>query len=178
MTPSAWTAAMLAASWKEQHRIVEQQVRAHFIANPLLDGEHLTTNELVEVLFPERFAIDDGITARNLIYKRLLAKGKPGEPMWQDAYRYRGPARQGKCAGYLKAVQPWYWHAAGKPAPDPLRVSFLAAVNRAPEYSCWRNADGAIELQPTMTDRELIAFATTYINSIVDATEPANAADL
>lgn len=177
MTPNDWTEAMLTANWKEQHRIVEREVRAHFIANPLLDGEHLTTNELVEVLFPERFAKGDGITARNLIYKRLLATGKPGYRMWQDDFRYRGPERQGN-VGFLRAIKPWYWHAAGKPAPDPLRTSFLAAVNRAPEYSCWRNADGAIELQPTMTDRELIAFATTYINSIVDATEPANAADL
>lgn len=162
MMPAEW-AILPQLTWQQQHSIVEREVRAHFAANPRLDGEYLTTAELVEALFPERFAKGDGLVARNLIFKRLLAKGKPGQPMWQDAFRYQGPERH---SGMMRGTRPWYWRA---PTVDPERAAFIAAVQRAPEY-----ADTAIIVDANTPYRDLLAFATHFINNIVDATEPAN----
>lgn len=80
------------------------------------EGAGLTTAQLVEALYPERYAVGEGITARSRIYKALAAMAKHD----LAAYCSKGDARPLKHT--KKLVKPWIWHAPRVVVEKPVRT--------------------------------------------------------
>jgi hypothetical protein len=125
MTPAEWNEAM-SKPWQTAYAAVERAARKYLHA--MNDDEYLTTAELVEELYPERFARGDGITARRRIFKALLAtRNKTGEPAMLADCRERGP-EQPRRGTRGQMIRPWHWFkpgnegAAFKPDDTPPRV--------------------------------------------------------
>lgn len=102
-TPSEW-ATILAptVAWQACYPIVEGEVRAK--CADLLAGETLSTNDLVEQMYPEALARGEGITARRRLYKAIAALAPRG---LSDCCS-RGEPRKLRHAA--KLVRPWLWH--------------------------------------------------------------------
>lgn len=100
--PAFWNVTMAeAVPWQEAYKAVEMAAR-----DKLAGIERtLTTNELVEELYPEQFAREAGITARKRIYKALAALATRGLADCAS----RGEPRKLRHA--KKLVRPWLWHA-------------------------------------------------------------------
>lgn len=116
MTPQEWNAALSKANgWEIAYPVVEREARA-FLEETTLTH---TTSELVEHLFPERFArqSEAGQMARKRIYKALLAEKNP----WRDRYAFRGPAR---FSGPNRGSAPWHW-------TNPIRKAAAELDSRA-----------------------------------------------
>jgi len=112
MTPQEWNAALPGKRWQETYSIVEREARAelerqHRMASPI------TTAELVELLYPRRFAeqSDAGLQARDIIFKALLADKNP----WRAEYAVQGPRRT---SGINKNTRPWLWGARRTAEPQ------------------------------------------------------------
>lgn len=110
MTPADWNLILAPdVPWQKAYASVEASARAHLIANPCFDAG-CSTEELVEALYPKRFAIGDGILARKRIYKALAALATRG---LADCAT-RGPERNLGHTKNLK-VRPWLWHEPTAP---------------------------------------------------------------
>jgi len=76
MKPEAWKAVLSPhVSWQIAYGAVQVEVQAYLGTS---DRGNITTNELVEALYPLSLAVGDGITARNRIYhalKQLATRG-------------------------------------------------------------------------------------------------------
>jgi hypothetical protein len=89
--------------WREAHRVVDQIGRAHL--STLKDNETVTTNQLVNALYPVE-AVRGESSARRRLYQILL-KVHYGKPSVLDDCRIRGTER--RSFGGIK-VTPWLWH--------------------------------------------------------------------
>lgn len=100
--------------WQQAYASVETAVLA-LMATPAMAGRQLTTNELVEAIYPESLARGDGILARNRIYKALMALA----PRGLACYASRGEERK-RAHSNIK-IRPWVWHAAGQPNTEHMQ---------------------------------------------------------
>ena len=97
MKPSDWNIRLAPATpWQTAYAAVQEEVEA-------LSWPHanVTTNELVEALYPLTLASGDGITARNRIYKALKQLATRG--LQDYCTKATIPNRYGKFG--------WLWHA-------------------------------------------------------------------
>lgn len=100
LTPAEWE-ILMARSWQNSYPSVLSQARAELEKLPAED--EITTNELVELLFPEASARGAGIDARKKVYKALRAAQKHGG---MEGYWHPGPARR-----YMgHNINPPVWH--------------------------------------------------------------------
>lgn len=111
MIPADWNRLLHPdVAWQTAYATVEAQARAHLSANPIFDGRKgISTDELVEALYPEALARGDGILARKRIYKALKALTTRG---LADCCE-RGEERLLKHSKTRK-VRPWLWHEPGQ----------------------------------------------------------------
>lgn len=105
--------------WKEAYQHVELTTRAWIINSPRLAHEPISTNELVEAMYPEALAIGAGIAARHRIFKALMALATHG---LADCCT-RGPER--KRAHSNLPIRPWLWHHP--------KERNIEAVNKCPQ---------------------------------------------
>lgn len=118
MTPAEWNSAMAPEQpWQKAYATVEAEARRHLSA--LGDAVFINTNELVEDLYPAKFALGPGgMAARGRIIKALLATMRnSGEPAFLADCRERGAPVLNH---WGKKVEPWQWHrpeAKRRPAP-------------------------------------------------------------
>mgnify|MGYP003559721779 FL=1 len=113
MTPAQWNALLApAVPAIEAYKSVEEAARLHLSMNPLFTEVGITTNELVEALYPEALARGDGVLARARIYKALAALATRG---LADCAT-RGQPR--KLKHMNKTVRPWLWHEPGEKNPE------------------------------------------------------------
>lgn len=106
MTPAEWNVAMHAdRPWREAYGDVSRVVR-EFLSPPI--GETYSTNELVELLYPEALSRGDGLYARARIFKALMALAVRGLADCAS----RGDPRKLKHTG--RSIKPWVWHAPGE----------------------------------------------------------------
>lgn len=108
LRPFDWNAALHpGVNWKQAYATVALEARAHLLK---LDPsrEPLSTNELVEALYPEALSRGEGITARKRIYKALFALAE---------HSLADCATQG--AAYKNRMgqtrRPWSWHYPKEP---------------------------------------------------------------
>jgi hypothetical protein len=94
-------------SGRDAYPVVEAAVKALLTQNPKYKGLELTTNELVEALYPEAETQGAGIAARQRLYRALEALEDRGLKNWH----YRGPPRMWRG----KMVRPRIWHVERKP---------------------------------------------------------------
>jgi hypothetical protein len=99
ITPSEWNVAMNGTPWQLAYRTVENATKLFLDHSPL--GENIATNELVECLYPQRFAIGDGQLARNRIFKGLKQLATRG--LQDYCTKSTAPNKYGKFG--------WRWHA-------------------------------------------------------------------
>lgn len=117
MTPQQWTQAMAdTVPWQVCYPEVARITRAWLAASPVAEIDTLSSQELVEAMFPENLAVGPGITARRRIFKALMALAT------RDLHDCctRGPKQkmfQGGKSG--PAIHPWRWHAPRKDATKP-----------------------------------------------------------
>lgn len=100
--------------WQQAYASVEAAVIG-LMATPAMAERRLTTNELVEALYPESLARGDGIDARNRIYKALMALA----PRGLACYASRGEERK-RAHSNIK-IRPWIWHAASQPNTEHMQ---------------------------------------------------------
>jgi hypothetical protein len=103
--------------WQGAYAYVEESVRERLsdpdtVARLHLEQDTLSTNQIVELMWPERFAKGDGITARKRLYKALKALATRG---LADCCE-RGPQVEVVIAGVKRFARPWRWHAPKPPA--------------------------------------------------------------
>lgn len=103
--PAFWNHRLAPAMpWSSAYRHVEVAAIALLGINPLYRGKTLSTNELVEALYPAAQARGpESIAARSRIYKALAALA----PRGLERYCFRGTPR--KLKG--REIVPWLWKA-------------------------------------------------------------------
>ncbi len=107
LIPALWNEHLgPAVPWNLAYPIVERETRAVLKHDPRA-GEGLTTTELVEILYPEKLAKGDGITARKRIFKALAALATRSLADCAS----RGEPRRLK--HLHRTVKPWIWHLPG-----------------------------------------------------------------
>lgn len=104
--------------WQKAYADVEAAVKGYLEGG----GDTLSTNELVEALWPEQFARGEGITARRRLYKALLALATHG----LADYCERGPEK--KLRHGTRVIQPWVWRAPKAKPWEPTREDLIRAV--------------------------------------------------
>lgn len=115
MKPDEWTQAHRAALmapvyWRSFYPVVEAAVKAFLVPGV----PTYTTAELVEGIFPERFAKGDGITARRKVFDALKALAEKG----LAPYATRADKRMS--SGRIKhEIRPWLWHPVREAPPAP-----------------------------------------------------------
>lgn len=92
------------APWRDAYATVETSVR-DYVQRVLNAGDLISTNTLVEALYPARFAKGEGITARRRMYKALAALATHG---LADCCTKGAETKFGRSH---KPVKPWLWHA-------------------------------------------------------------------
>lgn len=90
--------------WRTCYDQVEFHTRL-YLKDTLNAGDLISTNTLVEALYPARFAKGEGITARRRMYKALAALATHG---LADCCTKGVETKFGRSA---KMVRPWLWHA-------------------------------------------------------------------
>ena len=118
-------------AWQGAYEYAEESVRERLsdpdtVARLHLEQDTLSTNQIVELMWPEQFAKGDGITARKRLYKALKALATRG---LADCCE-RGPQVEVVIAGVKRFARPWRWHA---PKTTPLREGYVSDEN-------WGNA--------------------------------------
>lgn len=102
MTPGDWNKILAKDTpWEDAYPHVENAAKLILEGSPLTP---LTTDELVEALYPERQAVGDGIYARRRLYKALKALERHG----LAEYCSKGEPRMMK--RLKKMIQPRLWH--------------------------------------------------------------------
>jgi hypothetical protein len=105
MTPAQWNEALAPnVPWQTAYPPVGEAARA-YLAAELAPGDLISTNTLVEALYPAQFARGEGITARRRIYTALAALTKHG---LSDCTTKGEPQRMKRTTKY---VRPNLWHA-------------------------------------------------------------------
>jgi hypothetical protein len=108
MTPLEWEIRLhKEQKWGNAYPHVEREVRAYL--NTLAAGVTISTNQLVEALYPVASVRGEG-NGRQRIYEALKATHH-GRPAMLEDCRMRGPVK--KIHGGIKG-RPWLWH---KPTP-------------------------------------------------------------
>lgn len=104
MLPAEWNRDLGAGvPWEPAYAVVEREAKAFLAASVLADSD-IGTAELVERLYPMNLARgEDGVFARNRIFKALDALTKHG---LRD-YCHKGEPRLNKAK---KMARPWLWH--------------------------------------------------------------------
>ncbi len=109
MLPADWDEVLAPeVHWHVAYKTVGRYVRALLIANPQVDGDHLTTTALVELVYPEDAAKGEaGLKARKRFFSALATLAKAD---LQDCCT-PGPTQ----IRFGKSVRPKLWHAPTKP---------------------------------------------------------------
>lgn len=104
MLPAEWNRDLAATvPWEPAYATVEREAKA-FLSGSVLADSDCGTAELVEHLYPLNLARgEDGVYARNRIFKALDALAKHG---LRD-YCHKGEPRLNKAK---KMSRPWLWH--------------------------------------------------------------------
>lgn len=112
-TPAQWNVALAPdQGWQSAYATVATEAR-EYLKTQLAPGDLISTNTLVEALYPMRFAKGEGITARRRIYKALAAVAKHA---LADCCTKGEPKKFGRSA---KLVRPNLWHAPRGSAITP-----------------------------------------------------------
>lgn len=103
LSPSEWNAAMNGTSWQTAYKVIEVEV-----ATLSWPSDYLTTGELVEEMYPLKYAEGVGSLARNRIFKglkQLMTRGLQGYCTPSTI-----PNKYGKYG--------WRWHAPDRPSAN------------------------------------------------------------
>lgn len=108
MIPREWNAALAAnVRAREANATVATRVRELLAHDVRFHDDSISTNELVEILYPAQYARGEGITARNRLFKCLFALTTRE---LSDCCT-RGPASKTKSSvGFMHNKRPWLWH--------------------------------------------------------------------
>lgn len=104
-TPAQWNIALAPdQGWQSAYATVATEAR-EYLKTRLAPGDLISTNTLVEALYPAQFAKGEGITARRRIYKALAALATR---TLADCCTKGEPKKFGRSP---KLVRPNLWHA-------------------------------------------------------------------
>lgn len=106
MIPAEWNLQLAAGvPWQEAYPVVEREARAFLSASPIADGG-IRTAELIEHLYPERYARGDGIEVRKRMFKALGALRSRG--LADCNTKSETPQKLGRTN---RDIYPPLWHA-------------------------------------------------------------------
>lgn len=107
MTPKDWTSVLRQENhWTTVAPVVATEIKT--ILDTLPPDAELSTRELVERLFPEQFAVGDGITARARLIG--LVAGRKALDKSLLGYRHKVPSTA-KRFGKVRTLMVSRWHA-------------------------------------------------------------------
>lgn len=144
MTPIQWNAELAeSVGWKEAYPHVEREAKR--VLDGLPEGGELTTTDLVEELYPSRFAQGEGILARKRIFKALRALIRHGLAGYVTQLEEQ-VARKGPMKG--RYVRPRVWH---RKKPITGRWGIFLTDAGGPYISC-ESAPATLELLEYLVD--------------------------
>lgn len=103
-SPAEYWNPKLVAPWPQAYGVVEVAARALLSEHPAYNWQELSTNELVEALYPEAQARGPGIESRKRLYKALQVLASNGR--LTDCCHKGQPKRV-----MGREIRPWRWHA-------------------------------------------------------------------